>query len=78
MTVEQIAEVDPQMANHLRIRDEIKLQIESFEVKGLQPDSAAMRTLTDTLAIRERLITERSDFFRSKYKGFSSRPAKPR
>lgn len=78
MSVEDIAQVDEQMANHLRMRREIEFQIETLKLRKLGANAPAMTTLTDAMKIRDGLISERADWFRNKYRGFRFLPGQAR
>ena len=70
MSVEDIAQVDEQMATHLKLKSDIEYQIETLKLRKLGPNSQGMITLNDALKIRNDLIGERAEWFRTRYKGF--------
>lgn len=76
MTPEMIADVDAEMAQGLKARDALKLQIEKQKAKGVQDNHPSVKALTDELAGVNRVINGRADSFFSKYKGFYYTPDK--
>jgi capsular exopolysaccharide synthesis family protein len=78
MSVEDIAQVDDEMANHLKIKREYEFQIETLKLKRIGANSPAMTTLTDAMKIRDQLIGERAEWFRNRYKGFRFLPGQAR
>lgn len=69
MTVEDIAQLDTQMASHLNIRAMIELNIEEARVRGGGPNQPVMIQLNEKLKNRDALIQQRAEWFREKYKG---------
>jgi beta-lactamase regulating signal transducer with metallopeptidase domain/protein involved in polysaccharide export with SLBB domain len=67
MSVEDIALEDPQMFNHLRIRDQIAFELEATKQR-LGPNHPQAKTLFEALKIRERMVQERADWFRETWK----------
>jgi hypothetical protein len=74
MTVDDIAQVDRQMASYLQLRDEIKFQIEQAKLSGAGPNAVKTKMLADALKLREQSIGERAEWFRKKFKDFRFAP----
>jgi beta-lactamase regulating signal transducer with metallopeptidase domain len=70
MTPEDIANVDQQMSASLRLREEIKFEIERNALRGAQENSPQLKLLKEQLKSRDSLIQERAEWFRQKYKGY--------
>jgi succinoglycan biosynthesis transport protein ExoP len=69
MAVEDIALADPQMFNHLRIRDQIAFELESAKAR-LGANHQQTKTLVEAVKIRERMVQERAEWFRAKWQGY--------
>jgi capsular exopolysaccharide synthesis family protein len=70
MSVEDIAQVDPTMANNLRMKDEIEAKMSQNKLGGMGPNSQAQKLAKDMLDFRNAQIAERAKWFREKWKGY--------
>ena len=70
MTVEDISQIDPQMAQALEIRRMIELQMEELKISGAGPNKPAVVQLNEKLKYQDGQIEDRAQWFRDKYKGY--------
>ena len=70
MSVEDIAQVDQQMANHLQMKQEIELQIEQLKLSGAGENSPALKPLDRHAQDPQPAHRGPRHWFREKYKGY--------
>lgn len=75
MAVEDIAQIDPVMAQYLELRLKIEMAIEDLKIAGAGPKQPAVVQLTAKLKSHDDQIHERAERFREKYKGYRFMPA---
>jgi hypothetical protein len=76
MSHEDIAEVDAKMADLMKLRQEIALEIEDVVARGATPEQPAVVQLMEKLKSRDALAEERAAWFREKYKGYRFAPGR--
>jgi beta-lactamase regulating signal transducer with metallopeptidase domain/protein involved in polysaccharide export with SLBB domain len=70
MSVDDIALVDAQMAKDLEIKQEIEVQLEQSKRSGAGANEAKRKMVQQMLDIRTKMIEDRAEWFREKYKGW--------